>query len=81
MMTESAKVRIENATVTSDREGNLVIKAECLNGARVVFMNNVVEIRPGTTFDTSAWGTGSMYKGNRMVGVVVPTVAQDLSKL
>jgi hypothetical protein len=71
-MADTTSVRIVGAVVTTDAQGNLVIKKDSLDGARVVLMESTIEIRPGTEFDMEPWGPGSMYKGNRVVGVAEP---------
>jgi len=72
-MADTTSVRIDHGVVTTDDEGNLVIKKESLVGARVVLLNSTIEIRPGAEFGMEPWGPGSMYKGNRVVGVL-PTM-------
>jgi hypothetical protein len=75
-MTHTTSVRIDHAVVTTDNDGNLVIRKEALAGARVVLLNSTVKVRPGTEFDMGTWGPGSMFKGNRLVASADSTAAK-----
>jgi hypothetical protein len=67
-MASTTSVRIDHAHVTTNSEGDLVIKKGSLTGARVVLLNSTIEVLPGTEFNMEPWGPGSQYKGNRIVG-------------